>query len=159
MSLVHLHLMLNHFPVIGVFFVAIILIAALRLRSSEVSKLGLWLLAGVGIVTAVVYFTGEPAEDSVENLVGVSKATIHAHEFAAETSFVATAIIAGFALLSLWWHRQRQMPRTITGWMLAFTVLVTGFMAWTANLGGQIRHTEIGSGAVQSGGEVERGER
>jgi len=158
MSIVHLHLMLNHFPVVGVIFVAIVLIAALRLRSSDVSKLGLWLLAGVGAVTAVVYFTGEPAEDSVENLAGVSKATIHAHEFAAETSFVAMAVIAGFALLALWWHRRGQLPRAITGWMLAFAVLVTGFMAWTANLGGQIRHTEITGGSVQSTGEVERGE-
>jgi uncharacterized membrane protein len=158
MSLVHLHLMLNHFPVIGVIFVAIILIAAMRLRSSDVSKLALWLLAGVGVVTAFVYFTGEPAEDSVENLAGVSKAAIHAHEFAAETAFVATAIIAGFALLALWWHRNRQLPRSITGLMLALTIVVSGFMAWTANLGGQIRHTEIAAGSVQSAGEVERGE-
>ena len=31
--------------------------------------------------------------------------------------------------------------------MLATSLLVGGLMAWTANLGGQIRHTEIRSGA------------
>jgi len=159
MNIAHLHLMLNHFPVVGVIIVALILIAALRVRSSEMSKLGMFLLAGIGAVTALVYFTGEPAEDAVENIAGVSRAGIHAHEFAAEVSFVVTGIIAGIALIALWWRRKLQMPRAMTGAMLALALIASGFMAWTANLGGQIRHSEIRSGAVQSGGEVEPGER
>ena len=44
-----------------------------------------------------------------------------------------------------------QGSRTVPTWfgavLLATSLLVGGLMAWTANLGGQIRHTEIRSGA------------
>lgn len=156
MSIVHLHLLLNHVPVVGTLFVALILIAALRLKSSDMSKLGIWLLVGIGALSTAVYFTGEPAEDAVENLAGVSQAGIQAHEFAAEVSFVVAAIVAGFALMALWMTRKNTVPRSLTNAFLVLTLVVAGFMTWTANLGGQIRHTEIRSGAsAQVGGEVE----
>jgi glucan phosphoethanolaminetransferase (alkaline phosphatase superfamily) len=143
MSLVHLHLMMNHVPVIGTLFVIFTLLAALRLRSSDMTKLGLLMLAGVGIVAVAVYFTGEPAEDAVEHLAGVSRAVIHEHEEAAEVAFATSAFAGGLALLALWWTRRRELPRWIAGAALVMSIIVGGMMAWTASLGGNIRHTEL----------------
>jgi hypothetical protein len=42
--------------------------------------------------------------------------------------------------------------------VLPFALLVTGLMAYTANLGGQIRHPEI-RGEALAGPNVEQGER
>ena len=157
MSLVHLHLLLNHVPVIGIVFVALVLLAALRMQhGGDVSRLGLLLLVGVGAVAAAVYFTGEPAEDAVERIAGVSRAVIHQHEEAAEAAFIGAAITAGFALLALFRYRRRELPRAVTGAMLVFTLVVSGLMAWTANLGGQIRHSEIRTTTTQADGEVDR---
>jgi hypothetical protein len=43
--------------------------------------------------------------------------------------------------------------------VLPAVLLVSGLMAYTANLGGQIRHTEIRSGAVETQGGTEAAER
>jgi hypothetical protein len=40
------------------------------------------------------------------------------------------------------------LPRALTVTVVPLVLLVTGLMAYTANLGGQIRHTEIRAGAV-----------
>jgi uncharacterized membrane protein len=154
MSLVHLHLLLNHVPVIGMLFVLFVLVAAFRARSSDMGKLGLVMLAGIGAVTALVYFTGEPAEDAVEKIAGVSRAMIHDHEEAAEAAFIATSIAGVLALAMLWWHRRRELPRSIVAVVFAVALGVSGLMAWTANLGGQIRHSEIRSSS--SGVEARR---
>jgi uncharacterized membrane protein len=143
MSLVHLHLLLNHVPVIGMLFVLFVLVAAFRARSSDMGKLALVMLAGIGAVTALVYFTGEPAEDAVEKVAGVSRAMIRDHEEAAEAAFIATGVAGVLALVALWWHRRRELPRWVVAASFAATLAVSGLMAWTANLGGQIRHSEI----------------
>ncbi len=148
MSLVHLHLLMNHIPVIGILFVVVILIAALRLRSDSVAKLALVLVAGVAAISALVYFTGEPAEDAVEKVTGVSRAMIHDHEEAAEVAFVATAFAGLAALAALWWYRAKALPRSVLTGALVVSLAISGLMAWTANLGGQIRHSEIRAAAA-----------
>ena len=149
MSIVHLHLLLNHVPVIGVFVALLILLVALARKNDAIGKLGLALLVGVALVTVAVYFTGEPAEDAVENLAGISESIIHSHEEAAEGAFIATGIAGSAALALLLWYRRRTLARWALGASFALGLVAAGLMAWTANLGGQIRHSEIrGSGAA-----------
>jgi nucleoside permease NupC len=148
MSLVHLHLLLNHVPVVGLLFVVLLLVLALSRRSSELGKTALGALAGLALVAAIVFLTGEPAEEAVEKVAGVSDAMIHSHEEAAETALVAIALTGGLALVALQWFRRRSLPRWIMTTALFVTLATGGIMAWTANLGGQIRHTEIGGGAT-----------
>jgi hypothetical protein len=143
MSGVHLHLMLNHVPVIGTMFVVFTLLVGVRTCSSQLGKLAMVMLAGVAVAAALVYFTGEPAEDAVERLAGVSRATIHAHEEAAELAFITSGVAGGLALVGLWWTRRRELPRWMYGAALAVALVVGGAMARTARLGGQIRHSEI----------------
>lgn len=151
MSLVHLHLLMNHIPVIGILFVAIVLIAGLRMRSSDMAKLGLVMLTGVAAISAVVYFTGEPAEDAVEKLAGVSRAVIRSHEEAAELAFISAAIAGVLGLAALWAYRKRALPRWTTGAALAVVLCVSALMGWTANLGGRIRHSEIRGSSTADG--------
>jgi hypothetical protein len=153
MSLVHLHLLLNHVPVIGTFFVLFLLVVALWRRSSETAKLGLFLMIGIAITAGIVFLTGEPAEEAVEHVAGISEAVIHSHEEAAEASLVAAAITGALGLGLLAWFWRRELPRWAGAVSLAATLAVGGLMAWTANLGGQIRHTEIGGAAVATQGE------
>ena len=151
MSIVHLHLLLNHVPVIGMAFVLLILGVALWRRNDGMGKLGLAVLAGLSAITAAVFLTGEPAEEAVEGVVGVSESMIHPHEEAAEASLIATAIVGVLALGALAVYRRRTLPRWVTGTALAAALVTSGMLGWTANLGGQIRHTEIGGSAVSRG--------
>jgi formate hydrogenlyase subunit 3/multisubunit Na+/H+ antiporter MnhD subunit len=143
-----MHLLLNHAPVIGIFVILFVFAAALARKNDAIAKLGLVMLVGVAVVTVAVFFTGEPAEEAVENLAGVSETLIHSHEEAAEAAFIATGIAGAAALLLLFAYRRRQLSRWALGASFALTLVVSGLMAWTANLGGQIRHSEIRPGAA-----------
>jgi len=147
MSVLHLHLILNHVPVIGTAFVLLLLGVAVLRRNDGMAKLGLIVMIGLAAITAVVFLTGEPAEEAVEHIAGVSEATIHPHEEAAEASLIATSVAGALALVALAVFRRRALPRWVTASALAAVLVVSSMLGWTANLGGRIRHTELGGSA------------
>ncbi len=144
MNWTHLHLILNHIPLLGTFFGGGVLLLGLIRRSSELKATGLATLALVALATVPVFFTGEPAEESVERLAGVSKPIIEKHEQAATVALGGTSVLGMAAIAGLVpFFRQRRMPKWIGVSILMGSVVVGGLMAWTATLGGQIRHSEI----------------
>lgn len=153
MDWVHVHLLLNHVPVIGtVIGILLLAYAALR-RSPEVARASLGLFVLLALVGAVVFLTGEPAEELVENLPGVSESLIEEHE---EAALLATAALGAMGLLALvglvaFRRRASGLPRAFVLGTLLFSLVPAATMAWTANLGGQIRHSEIRSGATAGG--------
>ena len=153
MSIVHLHLILNHVPVIGMGFALLILGVAAWRRNDGMGRLGLVVMVGLAAVTAIVFLTGEPAEEAIEGIAGVSESIIHPHEEAAEASLIATAIAGALALVALIAYRRRALPRWVTGTAFTAALVASSMLAWTANLGGQIRHTEIGGTAAASSGD------
>lgn len=149
MSFTHLHLLLNHFPVIGAIIGVVLLGIAVLRRSSELGKVSFGLLAALGVISIIVYFTGEPAQDSIEKLPGFSKSITEEHEEFALVAMIGLAVIGAFTLSALAVFRRKPFPRwlTITGLVLA--IGASGLMGYTALLGGQVRHTEIRSGVTQ----------
>lgn len=152
MNTVHLHLLLNHLPVVGTVIGTLLLAVALLRRSDELGRISLGLFGLLGAIALVVYLTGEPAEDAVEKLPGISHGLVERHEDAALVATIVLGIFGALALATLLLYRRRALPRWVT--MLGFdTALVaSSTMAYTANLGGQIRHTEIRAGAALPSG-------
>jgi hypothetical protein len=147
MNTAHLHLMLNHIPVLGTLIGLALLSFALWKRSEESKRIALGLLVTTALLAVPAFLTGEPAEGMVKGLPGVSKAIIEQHEEAAQGAFIGLCILGSVALAGLVWFRGGQrMPSWFGSVVLAGSLLVGGWMAWTANLGGQIRHSEIRSG-------------
>lgn len=148
MNPAHIHLLLNHFPIIGtVIGLALLGYAYLR-RSDEVGKVALGLFVGLAIATGVVFLTGEPAEEVVEALPGISESSIERHEDLARFALIAIGAFGAMALGALVVFRRRALPRAFVGVSLVFAAAVGGLMAATANVGGQIRHSEIRADAV-----------
>jgi hypothetical protein len=152
MSGVHIHLLLNHIPVIGGMFVLALLALALVRRSSELAKIALGFFAVLGAVAVVVFLTGEPAEELVEGLPGVSEGIMERHEELALIATVAMAALGSLSLAALAAFRRRLLPRWVGAAGFALALGVGGLMGYTANLGGQIRHTEIRAGTTVDGG-------
>ncbi len=152
MSIVHLHLLLNHVPVVGALFALLLFAAAIFLRETVSTKFALGFSAAIAVITVVVYFTGGPAEEAVEKLAGVTERAIEQHEEAAEVATIAMSMFGALALAALVIFRKRKMPRWVGAAGLAGTIVLTALMGWTANLGGQIRHSEIRSPNFQQGG-------
>jgi len=157
MNLTHLHQLLNHLPVVGTICGLGLLAFALWLRSNDLKRAALGLLVISALVAIPAYLTGEPAEDGVKGLPGVSKVLIEQHEEAAGVALGGVVVVGVVALTGLLWFRGKQlMPAWFGVVALMSALVVSGLLAWTANLGGQVRHTEIRS--TSSGAPVERGQ-
>lgn len=143
MNAAHVHLLVNHVPVIGAFVGLALLAWGVARSSEEAKRLALGTLVLVGLASVPAYFSGKGAEEVVEDLAGVGEARIEEHEDSALASLVGAAALGVVALVGLWSYSRS--GRLADGWMMAsllLSIVVCGLMAYTANLGGQIRHEE-----------------
>ena len=154
MYLAHLHLVLNHIPVVGTLVAGVLFVFALRWRNSQLERLALGLLLAFALLTIPVYLTGGPAEHVAEHLPGIAEAVIDRHEDAALVSLVAVEILGASALTGLAVFRRRLLPRAFAVALVALIGVTTGLFGWAGYLGGQIRHTEIRAASPASAGSV-----
>ncbi|HEV3408757.1 MAG TPA: hypothetical protein VG095_00555 [Chthoniobacterales bacterium] len=155
MNAAHLHVILNHIPVIGVPIGFALLIYGLLRKSTEVLRAALLLLVAMGIVAIPTFLSGQAAEDIVEHLPGVGHDVIENHEGAATIAFAVTLALGTVALGALLWSfRSGTVGVPLVIVLLLFSGGVSGWLARTANLGGQIRHTEFQPGGSE-GAEAE----
>ncbi|MFN0138735.1 MAG: hypothetical protein ACKVQW_01445 [Pyrinomonadaceae bacterium] len=154
MDPLHIHLLLNHFPVIGTIIGIALLVLGFFTKSDAIKRASLAVVFGIALLTIPVYLTGEPAEERVEKSVGVSKALIEEHEDAAMPALIAIEVTGVVALIGLFVSFRAPRFATVSFAAALILSLVTfGLMARTANLGGQIRHVEIRTGAPATNNE------
>ena len=145
----HLHLMINHIPVVGSLFCLVWLFVGVALRSQEQIKGCLVAMVLVGLATIPVHWTGGPAARAIRGLPGVTREFVHAHAEAADDAGWSVAALAFLAALQLFlYYRSGKYSYGLLSVLLLVAIANAGVMAWTANLGGQIRHTEIRPGAA-----------
>ena len=144
MTWAHIHLAVNHLPVLLVPVAIVMLSAAWAKNSAELRTAGLMWLVVAAVAGGGAYWTGEPAEGVIEDLPGVSKLAIEEHEEAALLAAVVTGV-AGLLAIGALVTGRGFVPTP--AWMLATTfavaLLAAALMARTANLGGGISHPEI----------------
>jgi uncharacterized membrane protein len=147
MNLAYLHLITNHFPIIGIFFAIGLVAAGLWWHSDDIKRFSLWFFVFLGLITALTYFTGEPAEDFVEHRPGFSETSIEAHEDAGKLALLGVELIAALSLLALLLPKKALEQRPWFFPLLLFiSIVTTGIISRTAYLGGQIRHSEFSRG-------------
>ena len=168
MNTAHLHLLVNHLPILGTLFGILTLLTGMILKNPSIKRTGLGALTLSAVFAVVAFTTGEGAEDAVEGLPGVGEAFISRHEEMADL-FLGAGIIAGaIALLTfladvLGWKATRALYVLTLAAAAASMVLAQK----TGTSGGEIRHTEIrasvvngdagtnGNGAETGGGTME----
>jgi hypothetical protein len=138
------HMLVNHLPVVGFVFLIIGLGVAMRVKSLDIKRFVLLSTVLIGASALAPYWTGEPAEEVIEHLPGVSEKNIHAHEEMAEKATVLAVVTACFAAASLYWQRRKpeSFKKSIPV-VFALAVLTAGAMGMAAHEGGKIRHPEI----------------
>lgn len=148
-SLAHVHLLLNHFPIIVTALGLLVLIIAMVRKRDDLTRVAFWLFVGGAVSALPTYLTGDPAEQAVEDMPGVTRQLIHAHEDAAVWAAIIVGILGVFALWALWRYRR---PAALPAWVVRTALIVSLFgstaMARTGLLGGEIRHTEVRAGFV-----------
>jgi uncharacterized membrane protein len=159
MNASQIHLALTHVPVILSFVGLIVLIVALIKKNETVTKTSFYILLAAGLFTLPVYFTGEGAEEIVENLPGVSESIISKHEDVAAFTLIIIAITACLALAGLLFYNKKSIGKLARIGVFVLSIVAAGAMAQTAHLGGQIRHSEIRPGAVASNAQELNGQQ
>ena len=140
----HVHLMINHFPEVGIFGAVALLIYSLVRKSEEIKRLSFGLFVLLALITLGVFFTGQAAEDTVKKLPNVTEAYIGRHEEMAELALVLMETLGLAALAGLLFLRESgAIPKWIVLAVLILSLITAVLVGYTANLGGQIRHTEI----------------
>ena len=150
MNWAHVHLMLNHLPVLGTVFGFALLAWAVLRRNETLQRAALGTLVLTALAAIPVFLTGEPSEELVEHLTGTAEPAIEAHEEAAVVALIAIEALGAMALAALVLFRNRGIPRPFAAGALAFALATAGWMAQTANLGGRIRHAELRATATQT---------
>ena len=130
-------------------FALLLLVFALYRPSDDARIVSLAALVLVALVALPVYFAGDAIEDQVEKLPGVSEAVIDRHKDAAGVALAGAEVLGAIGVAGLVLVVRRAMPGWFVPATLALTIVGGGLMAWTANVGGQIRHTEIRAGGAR----------
>ncbi len=140
----HLHLVVNHLPIIIPIIAFILMLGGFAMKS-EILKRAAYGLFVLGAISAMVAFaTGEETEEVVEHMAGVDESLIKVHEEKAETFAVLIYILGGISLVGMWasWKRA-SYSKMISIVAILFSLIVFIFAQQTGTTGGEIRHTEI----------------
>lgn len=158
MDSIHLHLILNHFPIVGTLIGTIILLAGLIKKSTSIQQIGLATITIMALIAIPVFLTGEPAGEKMEKLPGIVEASIEAHEEAAEIAYWVMLFAGLFAGITIAAQiTGRKISQTLAIVTFFITVIAFGLMARTGYLGGQIRHSEITGNTIQNQGIQNKG--
>ncbi|MBW8768870.1 MAG: hypothetical protein JF589_03855 [Gemmatimonadetes bacterium] len=147
---VHLHLLVNHAPVFGSIFALVLLLASFIWAPDALRRAALVALIFTALAAVVADLSGDPAEDAIRGFPGVQRAVIHEHEEFADKSYIAASIVGVLALIGLVRYRRAPVTQGVAFTALAGAAVVSGMMAWTALLGGRVRHTEVRPGATEA---------
>ena len=144
----HLHLAVNHLPIIIPIAAVVVLVAGFILKSEVVKRVSYFLFLVAAICTMPAFATGEGAEEVAEGLPGVTEHLIHEHEEKAEGFAILNYLLGLISLVGIWasW-KQKQFAKwiAIVVFLFAIVVIIKGREVGTS--GGEIRHTEIRKGA------------
>ncbi len=140
----HVHLLLNHFPIIGTLIGTLLLIYSFLKKEIKIQQISLAIIFVMAALAIPVFLTGETAEEAVENLPGVMESVIHEHEEASEVAFWVMMATGLLALISIGMQMlETGFAKTLIIITLILSIVSSGLMARAGYLGGQIRHTEL----------------
>jgi uncharacterized membrane protein len=148
MTGVHIHLLVNHAPILGALFALALLAVSYFYAPDVLRRTALVVLVGAGLAGAAANYTGDPAEDAIRGFPGVRREVIHEHEEMGEKSFLVAAAVGVLALGALLRWRRVPVPRSVALAALMGSAVVSGMMGYTGLLGGRVRHTEVRPGAT-----------
>lgn len=144
MSIPHVHIMLNHIPVIGVLFCSLLFIISVILKNLQFQRISMVLLLLVALSAIPVFLTGEPTEHVIEDIPTVSEQYVEEHEESALVSLIVMEILGGLSLLGLILSRRRNsLNGFVKNGVIIVSLAASLLFAYTSYLGGHIRHTEI----------------
>lgn len=144
MNEAHLHLVVNHLPIVGLLIGLLVLVTGFILKKPAVKVTALGIFVFSALASIAAFYSGEGAEEIVERIPGISETLINQHEESAELFFTVILILGGVSLVTMFLEI-KNIKYTNYGFILVILLtLATGVLAKNVGTtGGEIRHTEI----------------
>lgn len=147
----HLHLVVNHFPIIGTILGFGILLAGIVLKNNTVKNVSYVVFIVAAIFAAFSMGTGEGAEEAVEEMPNIGKQIIHEHEEIAEKLAIVLYVLGVISLLGLYTNFKNHTKAKLVSYLALIIAAVGVFLAQqVGTTGGEIRHTEIRTNATNA---------
>jgi len=147
MNLAHIHLLLNHFPTVGMIVGLGVFVSGLVAKSEDLKRASLVIFFGIALLSIPTFATGTAAELALQNAPEVSQPMIETHEAAAFVALGFMELTGILAWLGLWQYRRlSRLPQATVAAVLLVGLVTFGLMARAATIGGEIRHPEIRTG-------------
>jgi len=152
MDQVHIHLLITHLPIFGSILGGFVLAYAIWSKSDQTKIASYYVLIISSIGAVISYLTGEGAEEAVEDIQGVAKNMIDQHEDFAMFALVGLIAVGVISIAGLYLTiKKSSLANIVATLALVITLISFGLVARTGYLGGQIRHTEIGTNSPAQG--------
>jgi uncharacterized membrane protein len=144
MNFVHLHLLINHLPIIGTAIGFIVLLTGILLKSKVTQRTGLLIATFAAIAAFPTMFSGDQAEHLLENSKEIDMTFVEAHEHAAEL-YIKIVIGAGIvSLITFIFTFGKSKLTQVLSWITILSLAASmAFSFEVGSTGGEIRHTEI----------------
>lgn len=144
MNNAHFHLVFNHLPIVGILIGTFVLAAGLLLKKSDVKLTAFGIFIFSAITSVIAFYTGEGAEEMIENLYGISETLIHTHEEYAESFFTLTLILGAISLVGFLLEIKKHKFAKYFSMLILLIAIIVGLLAkYVGTSGGEIRHSEI----------------
>jgi uncharacterized membrane protein len=155
----HLHMVVNHFPIIGTILGLGILIGGLIFKNNSIKNTAYCLFIVAALFSFASMNTGEGAEEIAEKLPDVTDQIIHEHEEAAEKLALVLYFLGAISIVGLYLNVKQNAKANIVSFVALVVAAVGVFLAQqTGTTGGEIRHTEIRANATTGAEPTNAGE-
>ena len=146
MNWAYMHLVFNHFPIIGVLIGIMLLLAGIFLNNEGIKISGLGTISFAAVMSLVAYLTGDSAENVVKELPEVAESLISRHEDIATISMyliIPSGLLSSLTLYSIWKKEKSVLFLMVI--TLVLSLLSSVALIYAGRTGGQIRHSEFRS--------------
>lgn len=145
----HLHMVVNHFPIIGAILGLGVLIAGMILKNRSIKNTAYVLFIVAAVFAAFSMGTGDGAEEMVEDMPNIGKQIIHEHEEIAEKFAVVMYLLGFCSLLGIYFdYKNHTKAKLVAAVTLIIAIVAVALSSFVGTSGGEIRHTEIRANAT-----------
>ena len=144
MDAVHIHLFLNHFPIIGMMIGTGMLITGHISHNGSVKTTAYIIIILMALSAIPVFFSGEGAEEVMEHRPDIPEYLIERHEDVAKAAMWLILPAGIAALAGLLIRLLKRSDFRVVEQLIAIVALVAcTMMVYVGYTGGQIHHSEI----------------
>lgn len=145
----HLHMVVNHFPIIGTILGLGILIVGIILKNNSVKNTAYALFIVAALFALASIATGDGAEELVEDMPNIGNRIINEHEEIAEKLAIVLYLLGAISILGIVLNLKNHSKAKFISFVAVIVAIVGAYLTILAGTsGGEIRHTEIRDDAI-----------